>query len=354
LFSPQGRELIVSYPSKAQVRSNPSKVEVQMLKSQLLSTMTVPKSQGLTVNSVSQKVPLIKSHKLDATAKTLDSQKSKSTMRSTGSYRSDQIANETILGFFLSQYLPEQVRLDDELERLRIECIADLVREKASIRGLYNEVLAKSLDLSNEPCCTPTDLLTFLHATQGVPGLTLPDVELTFSYYLHREPYGNGQRLSFSQLLELLLRPISADFSGYLTAFAEHPSSRYLPMSATSKATLARFLTGLIVNTMKNREVRRTYQVLCKGKGTSVLRMIMPERQDGDQSLNISSSKSFERAAPSRVGFETFLTFLRTRGAVCGLSPRDVEYLRKRFTRNNTEQEMITVEEFADNVTRWL
>lgn len=228
------------------------------------------------------------------------------------------------------------------------------MREKASIRGLYNEVLAKSVDLSNEPCCTPKDLLSFLQDSQGVPGLTLGDVELTFSYYLHQEHYGNGQRLAFSQLLDLLLRPISADFSGYLTAFAEHPSSRYLPMSGTSKATLARFLTGLILNTLKNREVRRTYQVLAKGKGTSVLRMIMPRTQDGDLSLNMSSNSINEKATSSKLDFETFLEFVRTRGAVCGLSPRDVEYLRKRFTRNNTEQEMITVEEFADNVTRWL
>jgi len=217
-------------------------------------------------------------------------------MRSTGSFRSDQIANETILGFFLSQYLPEQVRLDDELERLRIDCIAYLVREKASIRGLYNEVLAKSLDLSNEPCCTPRDLLSFLQESQGVKGLTLDDVELTFSFYLHLEHYGNGKRLAFFQLLDLFLRPISADFSGYLTAFAEHPSSRYLPMSDTSKTTLARFLTGLILNTLKNREVRRTYHVLTKGKGTSVLRMILPKRQDGDLSLNMSTNSINDRA----------------------------------------------------------
>ena len=112
-------------------------------------------------------------------------------MRSTGTYKSDQIANQTILGFFLSQYMPEQLKLDDELERLRIDCIADLVREKASIRGLYNEVLAKSADLSGEPCCTPQDLLTFLNS-QGIRGVVLSDVEFTFNYYLYREDYGNG------------------------------------------------------------------------------------------------------------------------------------------------------------------
>lgn len=96
--------------------------------------------------------------------------------------------------------------------------------------------------------------------------------------------------------------------------------------------------------------------MLTKGKGTSVLRMILPKRQDGDLSLNISSNSFNDRAkiTSSQVDFETFLGFLRTRGAVCGLCPRDVEYLRKRFTRNNTEHEIIAVEEFADNVTRWL
>ncbi len=62
----------------------------------------------------------------------------------------------------MSQYLPKQLKLDDELKRLRIDCIADLVREKASIRGLYNEVLAMSVDLSNEPCSTQQDLYNFL------------------------------------------------------------------------------------------------------------------------------------------------------------------------------------------------
>jgi hypothetical protein len=52
--------------------------------------------------------------------------------------------------------------------------------------------------------------------------------------------------------------------------------------------------------------------------------------------------------------FDTFLGFLRTRGAVCGLYPKEVEYLKKRFSRNNAEHEVITVDEFADNVTRWL
>jgi hypothetical protein len=87
--------------------------------------------------------------------------------------------------------LPEQLKLDEELERLRINCISDLVREKSSIRGLYNEVLAKSKDISNESCCTPQDLEIFLN-TQGVSGLQLEDVEFMFKYYLHREDYGNG------------------------------------------------------------------------------------------------------------------------------------------------------------------
>jgi hypothetical protein len=67
-------------------------------------------------------------------------------------------------------------------------------------------------------------------------------------------------------------------------------------MSDTSKTTLARFLTGLILNTLKNREVRRIYHVLTKGKGTSVLRMILPKSQYGDLSLNMSTNSIYDRA----------------------------------------------------------
>ena len=127
-------------------------------------------------------------------------------------------------------------------------------------------------------------------------------------------------------------------------------------MSHTSKATLASFFNALLLNTLKNREIRRTYHTLTKGKGTSVLRMILPRTQSCDQTLNLSVSsindRSFIHGTP--LDFDTFLGFLRTRGAVCGLYPKEVEYLKKRFSRNNAEQEVITVDEFADNVTRWL
>ena len=79
-----------------------------------------------------------------------------------------------------------------------------------------------------------------------------------------------------------MMRPLNIDFSGYLSTFADYPSSQFLPMSDTSKATLARFFNDLILNTLKNREIWRTYHVLTKGKGTSVLRMILPRTQSCD------------------------------------------------------------------------
>jgi hypothetical protein len=168
--------------------------------------------------------------------------------------------------------------------------------------------------------------------------------------------------MSFSQLIDNLMKPLNVDFRGYLTEFAEYPSSKYLPMSETSKATLSRFLHDLILNTLKNREIRRTYHVLTKGKGTSVLKMILPRKQSADQTLNLSSSSIINRTflsynghgEPLPLDFNTFLGFLRTRGAVCGLYPKEVEYLRMRFSRNNTEQDIITVDEFAEDITRWL
>ncbi len=133
-------------------------------------------------------------------------------------------------------------------------------------------------------------------------------------------------------------------------------------MSETSKSTICRFFHEIILNTLKNREIRRTYNVLTKGKGTEVLRMILPRKQSVDQTLNLSSSTLNNRSFLSNYGngeplpldFDTFLAFLRTRGAVCGLQHKDVEYLRKRYSRNNANQDIISVEEFAENVTRWL
>lgn len=39
---------------------------------------------------------------------------------------------------FTQTYIPEQIFLDEELESLRIDLIADLAREKASLMALVN------------------------------------------------------------------------------------------------------------------------------------------------------------------------------------------------------------------------
>lgn len=94
--------------------------------------------------------------------------------------------------------------------------------------------------------------------------------------------------MSFTQLIELMMRPLNQDFSDYLSAYAEAPSSKHLPMSDSSKATLARLFNNLILNALKNREIRRTYNMLTKGKGLTVLRLIMPRKGSCDQTLNLS------------------------------------------------------------------
>ena len=72
------------------------------------------------------------------------------------------MTSEAIIGFFFQTYVPEQILLDDELERLRIECIANLCKEKASILGLYQQCLGLTVNHEAEFVCTPIDIFNFL------------------------------------------------------------------------------------------------------------------------------------------------------------------------------------------------
>lgn len=64
------------------------------------------------------------------------SKASPSPYKCTGDFKTHHITNEAVLGVFLQTYLPEQLLLDDELERLRITLIADLAHEKSSLKAL--------------------------------------------------------------------------------------------------------------------------------------------------------------------------------------------------------------------------
>jgi hypothetical protein len=52
--------------------------------------------------------------------------------------------------------------LDDELESLRIKAIATLAKEKASIKGLFQECLALSVNSYSELVCKPVNIFDFL------------------------------------------------------------------------------------------------------------------------------------------------------------------------------------------------
>jgi hypothetical protein len=64
-----------------------------------------------------------------------------------------------VLGVFLQTYLPEQLMLDDELERLRITLISNLAHEKSSLRALVEQCLKPDYEGS----VLPKDILAFLN-----------------------------------------------------------------------------------------------------------------------------------------------------------------------------------------------
>ena len=88
-------------------------------------------------------------------------------------------------------------------------------------------------------------------------------------YHLNRSP------LTLESLANKLLRPLSLDFSEMLSEnIATYTSSVHIPTSNSAKAGLARFILEITLNTMRNRDIRRTYNLLTKGLGSQVRRFM--------------------------------------------------------------------------------
>lgn len=88
----------------------------------------------------------------------------------------------------------------------------------------------------------------------------------------------------------MMLRPLSKDFSSLLDENLGGYSDK--PVSTTSRKTLARFFLQLTLNTLRNIEVRRTFNLLSKHKALLILKLL-PLRsdttlpKDGTSSINL-------------------------------------------------------------------
>ena len=94
---------------------------------------------------------------LDKVQNSLHQQSMRQTMSETSEFKTFSISRHAVLSFFLDTYIPEQLRLDDELERSRIECIADLAREKDPLIAVYREMIPSKEDT----LLTPRDVFVF-------------------------------------------------------------------------------------------------------------------------------------------------------------------------------------------------
>ncbi len=100
--------------------------------------------------------------------------------------------------------------LDDELERLKISCIAGLSREKASIKGLFRECLSHTVNLNSQIVCKPADIFKFLKSyPMGLSSQTvsLDDIELMYTYFLEEDPNCSTREVVFEHFIEKFLRP---------------------------------------------------------------------------------------------------------------------------------------------------
>jgi hypothetical protein len=64
-----------------------------------------------------------------------------------------------MFGSFIHVYIPEQLRVDDEIERARIELISVLAAEKTSLRTLFNYLLSDKVE---DSLLTPQDIYAFI------------------------------------------------------------------------------------------------------------------------------------------------------------------------------------------------
>lgn len=153
------------------------------------------------------------------------------------------------------------------------------------------------------------------------------------------------------------MRPLSQDFSSLLATFAEYPSSQYLKMSRSSKEALGTFFLSLILNCLRNREIRRTYNLLTKGQGAQVLRLLSPDlhQVNPNQTLNPEVDVSTDSAKVNTLDFETFMTQVKAKsGSLRDLEHKEIEYLRKRFARGNAREEVVSCAELEETLQRWL
>jgi hypothetical protein len=132
LFTKRGKSTIVEYPSKTILLGDAKQVEKSMRKDHLQRTLT----------SSGAKLPVNSIRKIEHKSVTQESNK----LFATGNFTTSYMTTEKILGFFYQVYLPEQLLLDDELERIRIECISALTSLKANLKALYYECLAHSVN----------------------------------------------------------------------------------------------------------------------------------------------------------------------------------------------------------------
>ena len=109
LFTQRGKQSIVHYPRYRDIRKDEGLVETQFCKSKV--------AQSLKGGCKDQF--------------------SKGSVPFTAEYKTDYIRPQSVLAAFTQVYIPEQLLLDDELERLRIDCISSLASEKVSLMALF-------------------------------------------------------------------------------------------------------------------------------------------------------------------------------------------------------------------------
>eukprot|EP00347_Sterkiella_histriomuscorum_P024093 403332333 len=316
LFTKRGQKTIVYGALKDNTNSSLNKVQEVASKSVMQEYSQKSKSKKPTLFKVTAKDILNEQRSLSSTFNP-NSQKSKTHyknslsmisnqqdfMMKTMSYKTDYISEEKILKNFVN-FIKEQILLDDDFEDIKIRLVND--------RDFYPQMAFKNyLGQNLEDTVSASQILDFVNDQS----INIDEVYQT----LENLTKSNISALNYPDFLKLIT-PLNQDFAKLFDERVQkelNPEFRIHQTSLRSniQQKMQNFFRNLVVNQLKNLEIRRTYDRECKQQGLKVLRYISQEGTTQDPK------------------FVEFISYLRSKNVE--INQKQLAYLRERYEGPN-------------------
>ncbi|CDW84542.1 UNKNOWN [Stylonychia lemnae] len=305
LFVKQGHKIVIT--GATQDQSNSLKAQVSHLAQKSIMQEFTEKKQKSIFQVSTKDVMKADGNKTLNTLRSSNSiqqqLETQTELAKTLTFKTDYISSEKIVKNFIT-YVQEQIILDDQLEDLRIKLTND---RDFYPQQVYKTYLNQDSSLND---IEPNELLEFVQD----PSINIDEVIQALDFHQI-----SGSKLNLDTF-RLLIRPSNKDFALlYDKRCQEEIENEAAILDKTryksdTKEKLMSFFRGLVINTMKNIEIRKTYSQQSKGKGVDIFRFI---------------TQNMHRDAPHSMLVE----FLKNRGVT--LNRKESLYLRERFCQDH-------------------